>query len=108
MIENILLPLREQRLQREVDRGIVIVPVSEVEGQGFLVVDVAELGVLNGTVFPDKVLPVDHRKALRGLFTGEYSPLSGDERPGRLITPPALAMWIPDAGFYSEVQRFEA
>ena len=47
--------------------GAVVVPVAEIEGEAFLVVDIAVLRILHRSVFPDQVLPVDARQALLGL-----------------------------------------
>ena len=81
-------------LQRKVLRLAVGVPVAEVNGEGSLVVNVAELGVLDGAVVPDKVFPVDLGQAFLRLGEGEDAVVAGEVGAGGLVAPPALAVGV--------------
>ena len=70
------------------------VPVAEVEGEGGLVVDVAELGVLDGAVVPDKIFPMDLGQAFLRLVESEGAVMRGEEGAGGLVAPPTLAVRI--------------
>ena len=76
----------------EVDGGFVVVPVAEVEGQGVLVVDVAELGVFDGAVVPDEVFPVDQGEAFLRLFQREGAVVGGQVGAGGFGAPLIFAM----------------
>ena len=53
------LPDVELVFQRNDVGGVVVVPVAEPQGEGGLIVDIAPLGVFNGSIVPDQIFPVN-------------------------------------------------
>lgn len=75
----------------------VITPAAEPQGQCGLVIDIAELRVLDGhPVVPKEVLPVDEGEGLLRFVRAKNAVMLPEEGSERLIAGPAAAVHVAD------------